>query len=138
MEADELVEKIFALMRARPGYNSNAYLFVFEALALAVSKKKMQTHVDCDDLVDGYIDTAVAQFGFLAPDVFKRWGILTARDIGHVVFNLISVDLLMARPEDKLEQFDPEYILAPELNKRFDIEFEKQSKYILCEPAQEE
>lgn len=118
MGPDELIEKIFEMMREKPGYNADAYLFCFEALHVAVAKKKEHGHVGCSDLVEAYAEHAVAQFGMLASAVLKRWEVHTARDIGIMVFNLISVGLLQARPEDKLEQFDPAYVIAPDLDKR--------------------
>lgn len=116
MNADELVDQILDLMRKKPGYRVDAYIFVFQALNLAVSKLSERGHISCKQLVDAYVDLAVEDFGYLASEVFKRWDVFTARDVGHLVFNLIDAKLLQAQAGDKLTDFDEEYVLAPVLD----------------------
>lgn len=93
-------------------YAREAYVFVVAALGetvralpaerLAVAERR---HLSGQELTEGVIRIAREEFGSLAPMVFREWGVGSTEDIGEIVFELVEVEQLSARPEDTLADF---------------------------------
>lgn len=100
-------------LRERDGrYRREAYAFVLGALGTTVQalprerqEHPTRRHLSGDELVRGAIDLARREFGLMAPTVFLEWGISTGEDIGRIVFQLVEIGVLSARPEDTLDDF---------------------------------
>ena len=65
----------------------------------------VRRHLAGQELLGAIIRLARAEFGALAPTVFEEWGVRTAEDVGHIVFQLVEARQLSARPEDSLADF---------------------------------
>lgn len=100
-------------LRERDGrYRREAYAFVLGALGATVQALPHERqadpahrHLSGDELVDGAIELARREFGLLAPTVFREWGLATGEDIGVIVFQLVELGILSARPEDTMDDF---------------------------------
>jgi len=100
-------------LRAEQGrYAREAYGFVVGALGNTVralpserAADPKRRHLSGRELVAGIVELAHAEFGLLAPMVFREWGVLTGEDIGRIVFELVHCDQLSARPEDTMDDF---------------------------------
>ena len=100
-------------LRARdPRYRREAYGFVVAALgttvqALPAARRAdpLRRHLTGGELVRGVVRLARSEFGALADVVFGEWGVRSAEDIGHIVFQLVESGQLSARPEDSIEDF---------------------------------
>lgn len=66
-------------------------------------------HMTGREIAEGLRELALREFGPLAYDVWKWWGITTTRDWGEVIFNMIAVGLLNANEDDHPEDFDDIY-----------------------------
>ena len=66
-------------------------------------------HMTGREIAEGLRALALREFGPLAYDVWKWWGITTTRDWGEVIFNMIAVGLLNANDDDRPEDFDNIY-----------------------------
>jgi len=109
-------------LRERDGrYRREAYGFVVGALGVAVGELPAERradptrrHLAGQELLAAIVRLARCEFGLLAPTVFREWGVLTAADIGHIVFQLVEARQLSARPEDSLEDFlgGPDLMMA--------------------------
>ncbi len=95
-----------------PRYRREAYGFVVAALgttvqALPAARRAdpLRRHLTGGELVDGVVTLARSEFGNLADVVFDEWGVRSAEDVGHIVFQLVESGQLSARPEDSLEDF---------------------------------
>ncbi len=100
-------------VRARdPRYRREAYGFVVAALGAAVQalpaerrSHPVRRHLSGQELTSSVIRLARAEFGMLAATVFREWGVTTREDIGRIVFELVELGQLSARPEDSLDDF---------------------------------
>ncbi|MEQ8839185.1 MAG: hypothetical protein RID07_20435, partial [Lacipirellulaceae bacterium] len=85
-------------------YKFEAYLFVFEALKFAHEELGMGGTMDHEDeeddanrhltgqqLCEAIREFAHQEFGYLAQEVLRHWGVTTTGDFGEIVFNLIEI-----------------------------------------------
>lgn len=107
-------------LRERDGrYRREAYGFVVGALGVAVGRLPAERHRDPvrrhlsgHELLEGIVNLARHEFGFLAPTVFREWGVRRGEDVGRIVFELVECRQLSARPEDSAEDFRGFELLA--------------------------
>jgi len=100
-------------LRARGSrFAREAYVFVVAALGETVRllpRERLddpaRRHLTGQELTTGVIRIARAEFGSLAPTVFREWGVIRTEDIGAIVFELVDAGQLSARPEDRPEDF---------------------------------
>ncbi|HUK63341.1 MAG TPA: Minf_1886 family protein [Dongiaceae bacterium] len=93
-------------------YRREAYGFLMLALARTVEglsparrADPARRHLSGRELLDGMLSLARAEFGPLAPAVFREWGLERSEDVGEMVFQLVEAGQLSARPEDRREDF---------------------------------
>lgn len=103
--------KIRKLCRADSRYTPEAYNFIFESLDYTIrklgleDKEGVERHVNARQLLEGARDCAKERFGLLAAVVLNHMGIYCTEDIGEIVFQLISLNLLQKLPTDSKEDF---------------------------------
>ncbi len=131
--------KIAEIVRQDPRYAYEAYEFVFEGLAHTQrllnrvppsglrSEDENPYHVAGQELVRGLCDLALREYGFLAPTVFKLWGIRSTDDFGEIVFNLIDHQLLSKTEQDSREDFHNVLDLETFLREGFTVRLEDNS-----------
>ncbi len=95
-----------------PRYRREAYGFVVGALGIAVRElpderraDPVRRHLHGRELLGAIVELGRSEFGALAPTVFQEWGVTSGADIGHIVFQLVELGQLSARPEDSIEDF---------------------------------
>jgi uncharacterized repeat protein (TIGR04138 family) len=103
-------DKLDRILAKDPRYPRDAYVFVREALDytrkfIANDSRRRIQHVTGQQLLAGIRQFALSQFGPMAPTVFAEWGILTCRDFGDIVFNMIDVSLLAKTDRDTRADF---------------------------------
>ena len=86
-------------------YKEDAYFFVMEALSYSQQKFKCPKHVTGVELLMGIKDLLLDKFGPLTVPVLRHWGIKSTEDFGHIVFNLVSNQVLSKTDEDNIESF---------------------------------
>lgn len=129
--------KLDDLIRRDPRYASEAYEFVF--LALAHTQKllgrvppagppEQEHHVRGPELLAGIRDLALQEFGLMARTVFRLWGINTTADFGEIVFNLIESGLMSKTAEDDRLDFHNIYDLDEALVQGYRIEVGKEAE----------
>jgi len=101
----KLEEGIREIVAKDPRFGPQAYYFIFEALEYTLANLNTRRHVSGKELLDGTKKYALEVFGFLARTVFYEWGITSTEDIGQLVFNLVSADLLMKNDADSMADF---------------------------------
>jgi len=119
-------QTVLHIIRQDKRYCADAYEFVNAAVTYTARKLERDRqprgsrHVTAEELVAGAMDYAVSQFGFLAPQVLKQWGIVSGEDFGNIVYNMIDAKLLSASPEDSRSDFCCHPELTDELQRRID------------------
>jgi uncharacterized repeat protein (TIGR04138 family) len=108
---EEGLEKICA---GDQRYPLDAYKFVREALdhtqkAAGKNRTGRQSHVSCEELLEGIRDFALAQFGPMAITVLDEWRIRRCEDFGEIVFNMIEHKLLAKTDKDSRKLFSGGY-----------------------------
>lgn len=109
---EQFRKSVDLILEKDPRYHPDAYAFLSEAVTYTVKKLSRQAnalggrHVSGQELTRGFMDHAVAQYGFLAPDVLEHWGVRCGKDVGNMVYNMIGVGLLSAGPGDQLSDFE--------------------------------
>ena len=86
-------------------YKLEAYLFIMNGLEFYLTMLGEKRHVTGQELSKGLLLFAHKQFGPLARSVLKHWGINTTDDLGNIVYNLISIQVMSRQPEDSIEDF---------------------------------
>lgn len=106
---------LLAARRRDPRYRMAAYRFILgEGIEYTMREhlgipRGEYRHMTGREIAEGLRELALREFGPLAYDVWKWWGITTTRDWGEVVFNMIAVGLLNANQDDRPEDFDDIY-----------------------------
>jgi uncharacterized repeat protein (TIGR04138 family) len=92
-------------------FHRDAYVFLREVLDLTVerlagAKGRNGNHVTAHELLLGFRDHALKEFGPMVPSVLDSWGISRCGDVGEMVFQLIESGIFGKSDTDRLEDFD--------------------------------
>ena len=93
-----------------PRYDVDAYLFLRDALDFTIAglprpSTNRPRHVRGPELLGGFRDLALREFGPLAQTVLDIWGVRRCEDVGEMVFHLIEVGAFGKTEEDTREDF---------------------------------
>lgn len=92
-------------------YHPCAYKFVFSALRfiqeqLGRDQNSEKTgHISGSELLEGIRLLGLQQFGMLCPIVFRKWGVHSTDDFGHIVFKMIEEGEMRKTADDRLDDF---------------------------------
>jgi len=108
---EEVLDKLIATDRR---YQRDAYGFMRDAIrftqkALAKKGRASDDHVSGEELLAGIRDYAIEQFGPMARDVLREWGVSRCADFGEIVFNLADHGLIRKTETDTREHFERGY-----------------------------
>ena len=98
-------------------YDERAYLFVLAALEFCQQRLPERRHISGQELAEGCRDLALERFGVMSRLVLEHWGIRNTGDIGHIVFALVDLGMLLSQPGDTREDFEAVF--------DFDVAFER-------------
>lgn len=104
-------EALDIILEKCPGYDRDAYIFLRDALEFTVEREKRKKggesrHVNAEQLLHGFRDFALKEFGPMVPTVVEYWGITSCGDVGKMVFNLIDAGVFGKTREDTIECFE--------------------------------
>ena len=75
-------------------FEPSAYFFLKDALDYTLKRTKEETgeerHVSGEELLFGFRDCSLEEFGPMAGTLLKEWGVHSCSDIGDMVFHLIE------------------------------------------------
>jgi uncharacterized repeat protein (TIGR04138 family) len=103
-------EIVGAIVAKDPRYGREAYGFLKEALEFTIKQKKRgqaepSSHVDAPELMDGFRQLALKEFGPMVMTVLEYWGIHSSADVGNMVFNLIESGVFGKTDSDSVDDF---------------------------------
>jgi uncharacterized repeat protein (TIGR04138 family) len=123
--------EITDIVRRDGRFAYEAYEFMFEALnhtqqlvgrvPIGGEKPGAEHHVSGKEILEGAVDLAREDFGFLARTVFHQWGVRTTDDLGEIVFNLIEAELLSKTDTDSRADFHDVFDLDRALSEGYAI-----------------
>jgi uncharacterized repeat protein (TIGR04138 family) len=138
----EPTHPIAKLLKEDRRYKLDAYAFVFEALNYAHNELSMGTeqpgepeeedpeeggsreaerHLTGQQLCEAIRRYALEQYGYMAQDVLKSWGVTCTGDFGEIVFNLIRIGQMRKTKHDTREDFDNVFDFDTGLRQSFKI-----------------
>jgi uncharacterized repeat protein (TIGR04138 family) len=118
-------EESVASILCRDGrYDGHAYLFLRDALDYTMKRAQEQQtrknrHVSGRELLEGFRDFALEQYGPMAATLMEEWGVRQCRDVGNMVFLLIEEQVFGRQDSDKPEDFEGHFDMDAELRKPF-------------------
>jgi uncharacterized repeat protein (TIGR04138 family) len=104
---NEVVEQ---MIERDPRYGKEAYIFLKEALEFTIKQKKRGktesgSHVNAGELLDGFRQLSLKEFGPMVMTVLEYWGVRTSSDVGQMVFNLIGAGVFGKTESDSVAAF---------------------------------
>ena len=96
-------------------YTREAYHFLKDALDFTqktIGKENhggTRHHVTGQELLDGLRQYSLQQFGPMTVTVFEEWGVLSCKDFGELVFNMVESGLLAKTDRDSRDDFQNGY-----------------------------
>lgn len=120
MEKPQFNKAVAAIIARDRRYDCEGYQFLHRALSHTVSKLRGQElvehrHINGPELLHGFVELGLAEYGPMALPVFETWGITSAEDVGTMVFLLIETGAFGRSQEDRVEDFRDVLDLREEL-----------------------
>ena len=111
---DSYTKVVQKIVSEDPRFSADAYFFLQDAVSSIVDSLSKDGgrycgHISGQQLAEGLREYSLKQFGPMAFDVLREWGITRTRDFGIIVFNTVRHNILKARKEDSIEDFTDVY-----------------------------
>lgn len=102
------------IVQRDPRFSVDSYAFLKQALDHTVtehSKKdpSMSQHVTARELLIGFKELALKEYGPMASTLLEEWGIKNCSNIGDMVFNLIEEGMFGKQDSDSRDDFSELY-----------------------------
>ncbi len=104
-------ESVASILKRERRYDGQAYFFLKDALDFTLKRFMEGTggqgrHVSGRELLEGFRDYSLEQFGPMAATLMDEWGVKECRDVGNMVFQMIEEQVFGKQESDKPEDFD--------------------------------
>ena len=124
MQAVQFEESIANILKRDARFDAQAYFFLKEALdftlkRIAEDNAGQARHVSGSELLAGFRDCALEQFGPMASTLMAEWGVHRGEDVGDMVFHLIEEQVFGKQESDSHQDFAGVLDLLNELQKPF-------------------
>ena len=110
---DTAVENI---LEREKRFDAGAYFLLKEALDFTLKRTREESgeerHVSGKELIHGFRDHALQEFGPMAFTLLREWGVHTCSDAGDMVFELIEEGMFGKQDSDTRENFADHYDFA--------------------------
>ncbi|MGA0899806.1 MAG: Minf_1886 family protein [Luteolibacter sp.] len=110
MQAIQFEESIANILKRDARFDAHAYFFLKEALdftlkRIAETNAGQARHVSGAELLLGFRDHALEQFGPMAATLMAEWGVHRGEDVGDMVFHLIEEQVFGKQESDSHKDF---------------------------------
>ncbi len=110
MQAMQFEQSVVSILKRDKRFDPHAFFFLKDALdftlkRIAESNGGQARHVSGPELLAGYRDFALEQFGPMASTLMNEWSIRKCQDVGDMVFHLIEEQVFGKQDSDKQEDF---------------------------------
>ncbi|MBI4970936.1 MAG: hypothetical protein HZC17_03755 [Candidatus Omnitrophica bacterium] len=119
------IQKIREILKNKARYSTEAYQFVLLTLRFLMGQFPKPRHVSGRELLSAVKEYGFDQYGFLASKVFESWGVKETVDFGHIVFDLVEMDVLRKTEQDSIEDFRGVYQFTEAFKEDFLSSLEK-------------
>lgn len=124
MQAMQFEQSVVSILKRDKRFDPHAYFFLKDALdftlkRIAENNGGQARHVSGPELLEGFRDFALEQFGPMASTLMSEWGIRKCQDVGDMVFHLIEEQVFGKQESDNREDFSGVFDLEDSLIKPF-------------------
>jgi uncharacterized repeat protein (TIGR04138 family) len=128
MQARQFEQSVVSILKRDKRFDPHAYFFLKDALDFTL-KRVAETnggqarHVSGPELLVGFRDFSLEQFGPMASTLMNEWGVRKCQDVGDMVFHLIEEQVFGKQDSDCREDFSEAFdfedsLVAPFLPQR--------------------
>ena len=124
MQAIQFEQSVVSILKRDQRFDPHAYFFLKEALdftlkRIADANSGQSRHVSGPELLEGFRDHALEQFGPMASTLMTEWGVRKCQDVGDMVFLLIEEQVFGKQESDRPEDFAGLFDLKAALEEPF-------------------
>jgi uncharacterized repeat protein (TIGR04138 family) len=110
MHAVQFEQSVISILKREKRFDAQAYMFLKDALdftlkRIADANNGQSRHVTGSELLEGFRDHALEQFGPMAATLMREWGVRKGLDVGDMVFHLIEEQVFGRQESDTREDF---------------------------------
>ncbi len=110
MQAMQFEQSVVSILKRDRRFDPNAYFFLKDALDFTLKRSSdsnggLSRHVTGPELLAGFRDHALEQYGPMASTLMNEWGLKRCQDVGDMVFHLIEEQVFGKQDSDKKEDF---------------------------------
>jgi uncharacterized repeat protein (TIGR04138 family) len=124
MQAKQFEQSVVSILKRDKRFDPHAYFFLQDALdftlkRIAEANDGQVRHVSGPELLLGFRDCALEQFGPMASTLMSEWGLRKCQDVGDMVFHLIEEQVFGKQESDRREDFSEVFDFEESLVKPF-------------------
>ncbi len=124
MQPTQFTDAVDTIIEKGSPFDVGAYFFLKEALDFTVKRAMDNSdgdhrHVAASELLEGFRDLALQEFGPMASTMLSEWHISNCSDIGTMVFQLIQEGVFGKQDSDTQDDFVELFPLLEALDKPF-------------------
>lgn len=124
MQQVQFEQAIVSILGRDKRFDPHAFFFLKDSLdytlkRVADGKSGLSRHVSGGELLEGFRDLALEQFGPMASTLMIEWGIRECSDVGEMVFLLIEEQMFGKQDSDTKEDFQGSFDLNEALTQPF-------------------
>jgi len=124
MQAMQFEQSVVAILKRDQRFHPHAYFFLKDALdftlkRIAEAHGGQARHVSGPELLAGFRDFALEQFGPMGSTLMSEWGVCKCQDVGDMVFHLIEEQVFGKQDSDRREDFSEIFDFEEALVKPF-------------------
>ncbi|MFT6181650.1 MAG: putative repeat protein (TIGR04138 family) [Paracoccaceae bacterium] len=114
MQSNQFEHAVASILEKENRFQPGAYFMVREALDFTVERLSRETngekrHVSGKELLQGFRDYVIQEYGPMAATLLDDWGITQCRHVGEIVFLFIENGVFGKQDSDTLNDFDEVY-----------------------------
>ena len=114
MQSNQFEHAVASILEKENRFQAGAYFMVREALDFTVERLSRETngekrHVSGKELLQGFRDYVIQEYGPMAATLLDDWGITQCRHVGEIVFLFIENGVFGKQDSDTLNDFDEVY-----------------------------
>lgn len=111
MQAAQFEHAIENILKRDKRFDPHAYLFLKDTLDFTLKRAAESNdgnarHVSGQELLLGFRDLALQEFGPMSGTLMSEWGLTCSKNIGEMVFQLIEEQMFGRQDSDTIEDFE--------------------------------
>lgn len=124
MQPVQFEQAIVSILGRDKRFDPHAFFFLKDSLDFTLKRAAdgnsgLSRHVSGGELLEGFRDLALEQFGPMASTLMGEWGVRECSDVGEMVFLLIEEQMFGKQDSDTKEDFQGTFDLYEALTRPF-------------------